>query len=146
VIAGHDEQGLQPWLAERASPVGLAERVHFPGFVTGALKLSLFQAADVYVMPSHHESFGYALIEAMFCGTPGVATPGVKNWPELESSGGALITEPTPDAVAGELRTLLDDDGRRARMGAAARAWCAEALDRDHVLGQYEALYEDAAG
>ena len=57
-----------------ARELGLAERVHFAGFVPDDAMADLYRAADVFVMPSRYEPFGMTAIEAMASGTPTVVT------------------------------------------------------------------------
>jgi phosphatidyl-myo-inositol dimannoside synthase len=67
-IAG--EGGDQPRLAKLATALGVSAHVRFLGHVPEARLPSLYNAADLYVMPSTGEGFGIAFLEAMACGTP----------------------------------------------------------------------------
>ena len=49
--------------------------VHFTGFKTGRELAYYYANADVFVFPSHWETFGIVMIEAMACGTPVAAYP-----------------------------------------------------------------------
>ncbi len=120
---------------------GVAEHVHFLGMVTGPLKLSLYQAADVFALPTSQENFGYVLYEALACGLPVITTRGVDIWPELQASGGASIVEREERAVRTAIRALLDDPEARQRMGESGRIWALRHLDREATLDAYEAMY-----
>jgi phosphatidyl-myo-inositol dimannoside synthase len=67
-IAG--EGGDRPRLADLAAALGVSAHVRFLGHVPEAQLPSLYNAADLYVMPSTGEGFGIAFLEAMACGTP----------------------------------------------------------------------------
>jgi len=67
---GDDRKRLQ----QKASRLGLANRVIFTGFVPETEKADHYRLADVYVMPSRGEGFGFVLLEAMACGIPTVAS------------------------------------------------------------------------
>ena len=55
---------------------GLADRVHFPGFVPDAILPALYSEAIVVTMPAFSEGFGLPAAEAIACGTPVIATRG----------------------------------------------------------------------
>lgn len=143
-LAGTGERAYIAALEHRADQRGITDRTVFVGMVTGRLKVSVYQLADVFALPTSQENFGLVLPEAMACGIPVVTTKGVDIWSELETSGGAIVAAPTPEAFADALGRLLGDPALRARMSGAARAWVMTYLDPEAVVGQYEALYEDA--
>ena len=77
VIAGFDDEGLRPRLEALAHALGLAARVRCLGPAVGAEKWRLLCDCDVFALPSRQENFGVAALEALACGRPVVAAPGV---------------------------------------------------------------------
>jgi glycosyltransferase involved in cell wall biosynthesis len=69
VLVGNVEAGLKPRLAE----MGILDCVHFTGRVSEEEKFRLFKASRVFIMPSHHESWGIVIAEALACAVPVVA-------------------------------------------------------------------------
>ena len=61
-------------LKDKANLLGVADRVVFTGLIAEAEKPEHYRLADVYVMPSHGEGFGFVLLEAMACGVPVIAS------------------------------------------------------------------------
>lgn len=57
-------------LRQRAAELGVADRVILTGFFAEEEKPDLYNLADVYVMPSRGEGFGFVFLEAMACGVP----------------------------------------------------------------------------
>jgi len=145
VVAGTGEAAYVNQLKRLAEQLGLANRARFPGLVDGEPKRSLYATAHVFVLPTSQENFGLVLPEALACGTPVVTTRGVDIWPELESSGGAIITDQSPDSLAAAIESILADGDRRASMGSAGRAWVLSYLDPNAVTRRYMDLYERAA-
>jgi starch synthase len=81
-------------------------------------------AADVYVLPSRHEGFPLAPIEAMACSLPAVAAdaPGVPDIFEGgEISGGIVVPRGDSGALALALGHILDDASRGRELGVCAR-------------------------
>ncbi len=78
VIAGPDECDLWQLLAERyLSDAAFAARVVRIGTVAGRDKVALLAAAALFALPSEHENFGNAALEALATGTPVLLSPHV---------------------------------------------------------------------
>lgn len=145
LVAGAGDDGYEASLKALAKELRLEDRVAFLGMVVGDLKVSLYQAADLFVLPTSQENFGFVLYEAMAAGTPLVTTRGVDTWPELEEAGGVITDQDATqiaDAIAGLTARREDLPAR----GAKGRAWVFENLENGRVASQFEAMYADAAG
>lgn len=112
-------------LRDLARDLGLAQRVHFEGFIPDPLLVAYYQACDVFCMPSveRAEQFGLVQLEAMYCGKPVVATrlgTGVE-YVTVDRETGLLVDPNDPAALADALRSLLEDARTRDKMGQAGR-------------------------
>lgn len=143
-IAGTGDTAYVDTLKRLTAGLGLGHDAHFMGLVVDQEKLSLYQAADLFVLPTSQENFGFVFIEALACGTPVVTTKGVDIWPELQASGGAVIADPTPEAFADAIAGLLADRASLPSKGRQGRDWVFKALHPDHVVSQFEAMYTEA--
>ena len=81
----------------------------------------LYRSADLFVLPSHWETYGTAFAEAMDAGLPVIGWRS-GNLPHLVDDGkqGIVITPGDVGGLAGALRKLASDEPERQRMGAAA--------------------------
>ena len=140
-IAGTGKPAYVQSLRELGRGAGLDDRLHFLGFVGGTKKISLYEAADVFVLPTSQENWGLVLTESLACRTPVITTKGVDIWRELQDSGGALIVDSDPDALAAAIGGLLEDPDACQAMGRRARSWVLETLNPDRVIERYDALY-----
>ena len=118
--------------------LGIGDACTFAGAVTYDKMPTIFRDADAFVLPSiatdeWQEQFGMALIEAMACGKPAVAT--LSGAIEEVAGDAALLCQPNDFlALYRELRALILDPARGAALGAAARARVLERFDlSDHA-------------
>ncbi len=104
VMAGPsaDEEYLQR-LKRLTNEAGCAERITFTGMLTGSLKWGAFAAAEAFILPSHQENFGLAIVEALACGTPVLISKQVNIWREILADGCGFAEE---DDLTG-IRRLL---------------------------------------
>ncbi len=117
-IVGEGE--LQADLEQQARELGVAERVHFPGFtrdVAGALA-----AFDLVVFPSLWEGTPLTAFEALAAGRPIIASD-ADGLSDILHDGRDAVIVPKRDAgaLAAAILALLDDPDRRATLAAAAR-------------------------
>jgi glycosyltransferase involved in cell wall biosynthesis len=119
VGGGRDEKYLA-LLHSLAAELGISKDVVFVGAVPLDETVRFYQAADVFVYPSHNETFGLPILEAMACGCP-VVTSDISAMPET-AGGAAVLSDPTDpgsigraivEAAAGKDR-LRDAGLRRA--------------------------------
>lgn len=145
VIAGNDEEGYQTKLEDLAVRLGVAARVRFPGPVHGDAKWQLLESADVFVLPSHSENFGNAVLEAMAAGVPVVVTPGVGLAATVETTGAGFVVGGEPDGVAAAINALIANPMTRLAMGANAQRVAREQFSWAALAGRLEAVYADCA-
>ncbi len=143
LLAGPD-QGEGPGLRAMAERPPLRGRIEFLGERSDVHRL--LRAADVFALPSLQEGLPNALLEAMACGLPCVATdlPGCR---EALGGGeaGRLAPAGQPGAFAGALIELVGDANLRIRLGGAARARAEALFSLDRMFEEFEALYREAA-
>jgi glycosyltransferase involved in cell wall biosynthesis len=109
VFGGPDSGGLQPRLAALARSHGIAGRVTWTGLLERDAKWGALRAAEVLLLPSHHENFGVVVAEALACGTPVLISDKVNIWREVIADRAGLVG---PDTVEGFARLLSDWLGR----------------------------------
>lgn len=93
-----------PRLQEKAVSHAVSDRVVFTGLFAEEDKRDLYNLADVYVMPSRGEGFGFVFLEAMACGVPVIGSR-IDGGREalLDGALGALVDPDDP----GELRDAI---------------------------------------
>jgi glycosyltransferase involved in cell wall biosynthesis len=105
VIAGPDQVGWQAQLQQRAAALGIADRVTWPGMLSGDLKWGAFCAAELFCLPSHQENFGIVVAEALACGLPVAIGEPVNISVEVSTAGAGLVY---PDSLEGTSEALRD--------------------------------------
>jgi glycosyltransferase involved in cell wall biosynthesis len=104
VFAGPDQSGWQAELKLLASRLGVSDRVTWTGMLQGPEKWGAYYAADAFVLPSHSENFGIAVVEALACGLPVLISKKVNIWREIVSDGAGLAA---PDDLEGTIGLLV---------------------------------------
>lgn len=130
----------------RINHLGMASNVHFLGEANDVAALLLY--CNIFFLPSRSEGFSNALIEAMACGLPCVAT-NVGGNGEAVSHGqsGYLIDSEDAESAAARILALLRDPDSAFKMGAAGRKIVEERFTADtmirQLVGHYERLLVD---
>jgi glycosyltransferase involved in cell wall biosynthesis len=143
VVGGEEFPGARRRIEARSRDLGLESRVRFRGPLYGADKLELLHASDIFVLPSHSESFGIANLEAMAAGLAVVSTR-TGAIPEYIADGehGLLVRPGDVAGLAAALRRVLSDPELRSRLGDAARHRAAD-YDWSHVAAALAAVYDE---
>jgi glycosyltransferase involved in cell wall biosynthesis len=135
VMAGPDEWGYLERFARKVQQAGVAERVIFPGMVSGEAKLDLLARADLFCLPSDAEGFSMAVLEALASATPVLLSPGC-HFPEAERAGAARVVPPTPAALAAALVEMLNQPERLKVMGQRGFEFVRDNYSWDQVIDQ----------
>jgi glycosyltransferase involved in cell wall biosynthesis len=131
-------------VARQAAALPHGVRVVLAGERTDVL--DVLPALDVFAMPSRYEGLPTAIVEAMICGIPVVATA-VNAVPDLVIPGvtGLLVRPCRPGQLAAAVRVLLDSPATAARMAAVARARVADQYGEPALRAALAAAYAPAA-
>lgn len=108
--------------------------------------LALYDQADIFVMPTYSEPFGWVFIEAMAAGLPIVATD-LNAIPEMVTSGetGFLVQPGDRFSLARSLRILIDQPDLRRSMGSKARQVAEQKFDANKNFQALETLFQSVA-
>ncbi len=110
VIIGPDQVGWKKELEQLAQTVNIQEHITWTGMLTGAEKWGALRAAEVFVLPSHQENFGIAVVEAMALGTPVLISDKVNIWMEINNSHSGFVAPDTLEGTESLLRQWLAID------------------------------------
>ena len=107
VIAGPDQVGWQAALHQRAVALGIADRITWPGMLTGELKWGAFRCAELFCLPSHQENFGIVVAEALACGLPVAIAEPVNIATDIVQAGAGIVCADTASSTEEALRSWL---------------------------------------
>jgi len=142
VVTGLDhtlDKSFRRELRRLAKVLGVGERFLWLDWLDDTAPF--YAAIDVFVSPSHSESFGLAILEAMIRGTPVVstATEGAR---ELLGADTLLVPIREPVQLAAAICDMLDDKESGSR-GESLRQRAAEKFSLRRMLDETEKVYEE---
>lgn len=120
LIVGHGDE--EAWLKERMP------QAEFAGVLRGETLAEAYASMDLFVFPSHTDTFGNVVLEALASGVPAVVTPDggprsiVRDVADARATGRIVPDEQFTDAILG----ILSDRERHARMRVSAREYALE--------------------
>jgi glycosyltransferase involved in cell wall biosynthesis len=143
LILGEGE--LRPALERQIRDLGLERHALLPGFRPEVVGLQ--KSFDLFVMSSVTEGLGSAMLDAMACSTPVIATR-AGGIPEAIEDGrdGLLVPPQDHAALAQAIIRLLRDVPLRRRLGAAGRQRIVEAFSVERMVTRTLAVYERGLG
>lgn len=138
IIGGGNSQTTLETLIKKHQ---LEQHVFLVGAITEAGRF--LQAFDMFVLPSRSEAFGYVLVEAGQAKLPVIAA-NVGGVPEIITNNtSGLLIDPTPDAIAVAVDTLLDSPTLRGRFGEVLHQMVTEKFSLDAMVDKTVSLYSE---
>nr|WP_281253329.1 glycosyltransferase [Longibacter salinarum] len=142
IIAGSGEDEYVDMLHARVRDLGIEHSVSFPGFVTGEDKARLLKTSWLFVLPSHQENFGVAVLEALAAGLPVVISDAVQLDAFVTANDlGKVVPRETP-AISSALTTALDDPKWLSDRAKRAPTIVADQFSLEQIGKQLKAMYE----
>jgi glycosyltransferase involved in cell wall biosynthesis len=139
LVAGEGED--RPKYVDLAEDLGIADCVHFCGYVDHDAIVELYNSSRVFVLPSRSEGLPNVLLEAMACGLPCVATP-VGEIPKLLAEGrGIMVPVGEPQRICQAVTRLLTNSKDVKGMSKKARQYVIERHSLDSIRSEYIDLY-----
>ncbi len=124
---------------------GLEDTVTFAGSVDGGRLVELYSAAEIAVVPSVYEGFGFPAVEAMACELPVIATR-AGALPEVvgeDGHAGLQVPPADPEALATAIERLLSADEERKSMGQAGRERVEQLFNWRRAAQETVRVYEE---
>lgn len=124
---------------EMSRTLGLESSVRF---LSGVESYEALPEADVFLLPSDNESFGFAALAAMAAGIPVVGSD-AGGLPEVvkHAESGYLLPVGDVEGLAERCCEILRDRERRREMGEAAQHRAQSLFGAERVVGEFEELY-----
>jgi len=140
LIIGDGEEGVK--LKELASSLNILSSIRFMGHQEDIR--SYLNIMDVLVVPSLNEGMGRVIVEAGFLKKAVLASRigGIPDLIENEKTG-ILVDPRSPEQIAEGVMTLLQDPGKRHRMGHALYDKAISEYTESRMIEQIEILYRD---
>jgi glycosyltransferase involved in cell wall biosynthesis len=147
IVGSVQEPECDRELRDMVRQLGLERNVRFVGKMDSHNVWSLLKLCDVFCLPSRSEGMSNALLEAMGCGLPCVATA-VGGTPEAIDDGrtGHLVPSEDYGAMATRILDLLDDRERAREMGRRAKREVEERFSAQSMIGNMVTMYDQLLG
>jgi glycosyltransferase involved in cell wall biosynthesis len=132
---------LRARLEARAGALGLVEHERFAFLPFAPPMAGWLAGLDCLVLSSDFEAFPVALLEALACGVPQVATDAGGTREAVAPGTGVLVPPGDPRALADAIVDVLADPGRRAAMAAASVRRHAERFGVERMVQETARVY-----
>lgn len=145
VISGKGFRNEVNKFRDFANRLKVGENIFFIGYFPDEKLPMLYQAADIFVLPSIYENLPFALLEAMATALP-VVTTNVGGIPEVVHDGknGLLFNPLDFQGLANKISYLLENPGFAAEIGFSGRQTVEDKFNWQHIVKQVFEVYNKA--
>ena len=103
----------------------LQDTVYFSGMLAGDAKWGAFYQSEAFILPSHQENFGIAVVEALACGKPVLISNQVNIWSEIKEAGAGFVEKDTIEGTENLLKSwqLLSTENKNNMSNKAVQCF-----------------------
>ena len=142
IIMGSGSPEYESFLRGEAKRLGIEERVHFLGFISGDEKFRQLAGLDALFVPSDMENFGMIIPEALLVGTPVMASLGTP-WESLNTERCGWWVDNSPESIAKVIDKISQSSSEQLReMGLRGRDLVLSRFESSKVASSMYRLYK----
>lgn len=91
----------------------IRDKISFKGMLTGEAKWEAFYNCEAFILPSHQENFGIAVVEALSCSKPVLITDKVNIWREIQAANAGFVEPDTKEGIKRLLQNWISLTGEQ---------------------------------
>jgi glycosyltransferase involved in cell wall biosynthesis len=141
VIAGDGPPELVAALRQQAAQLGLSNAIVWGGFLQGQEKWEALTDADAFVLASHSENFGVAVVEAMALGVPVIISDQVGICSAVQNAGAGIVTECNAEDLSQALIRIAKTPGLCEELGHSGRRLAESEFSSEAISQKLVELY-----
>jgi glycosyltransferase involved in cell wall biosynthesis len=122
--------------------LGLASRVRLLGEIPPQQRWEMYDAAQIFVLPSHSENFGIVVAEAMARGCPVVVTDQVQSCEHVLAANAGIVVPRSVPALAEALEMMLTNAARRTAFGQSGPLYARRHFTWQRIAAEVRQMYE----
>jgi glycosyltransferase involved in cell wall biosynthesis len=140
-IAGDGE--LMPAMQKLAEELKISDKIEFTGMLTEVDLVNFLQSLDIYIHASLGETMSTAIMQAMACKLPIIASdvPGISNMIENDKTG-ILVPAKNSTALADAIYTLISNPEKATALKEAAFDFAILNYSNKTMFAKYEAVFK----
>lgn len=144
-LAGPDWRGGLARLTAQVADLGIADRVEFPGVLSGRGVADALATADIYVQLSRHEGFPLSVAEALLAGLPAILSNavGTTSYPEIAALPHVRVVPASRDAAAQAIVTAATHLPEMSSGARTSHRQLTEFFSWDRVARLHLAQYQE---
>ena len=142
-MAGPCELKYRRYLQDLVDRLGISTRVLFTGLINEDAAMEAYRSASAFVLPSLHENFGFAVVEAMAQECPVIVSDRVDLASSIASAAAGLVVPPDVDSFAQALAVILQNPCASLHMGQNGRKLVLTQFASDNVAKEFTRVCDD---
>ncbi|NJL73316.1 MAG: glycosyltransferase [Candidatus Competibacteraceae bacterium] len=145
VLAGPASPDYLAYLRNLVTKSHLDGRVVFTGMLYGAERIAALADADLFVLPSHQENFGLAVVESLAAGTPVIISDQVNIHREIAQAGCGEAIPLDSGRLAAAITRWLDNAALRREASRRASAFARDTFDWAQLALRWVGIYSSVS-